>query len=337
LAHLDGVIGAYARASAISHTPPPNSRVIRAIFLVSPVGPRSVRTRRHFAHADVVHFPLTLMLPRTRRPTVVTLHDLLHHDRPEDFSRLQLAWRAQVYDRAARRADHVITVSEHARARIIDRLGISEDRVHAVYHGVDASRFQSTDRTRDEEIAQHLKLPGRFIFFPASLWPHKNHLALLEALAVSGLDDVSLVLSGATFGRLAGFEVSAARLGVADRVHHIGFIPDDWLPTVYRRATGLAFPSLYEGFGIPPLEAMASGCPVASTRCGALAEICGDAIIELQPQSIEQMAHAIRTLVTDEPLRSRLRERGRRRVEQFSWARSADGHEAVYRLAAKVG
>lgn len=295
------------------------------------------RLARQFSRdLRLVHYPLTLMVPTVPLPTVVTVHDLLHRDMPQYFSRSQLLWRRHFYESAAHRATIVITDSEHARGRIIESLGIAPDRVAVIYLGVDHARFRPEPDAREDELVAALNLPARFIFYPASFWHHKNHLALLDAVERIGDDSLHLLLTGAHFGRRDEVMARAAANGLAGRVRYLGFVPDLALPVVYRRATVLAFPSSYEGFGAPPLEAMACGCPVASSRSASLPEVCGDAAAVLDPDDREQMASTLRAVVGDPELRLRLRRLGLERARRFSWDVAADAHLATYRGALEL-
>lgn len=287
--------------------------------------------------ARVIHYPLTIAVPKTRLPTVVTLHDVQHHELRHYFSLPQRAWRHRFHDGAARRATVVITDSEHARERIIDILGVPSERVVAIHLAVDHQRFRPLRGGDDEQLLRELALPSRFLLYPASLWPHKNHRALLDALARIEDNELELILTGLTFGRLDEIMTHAAKRGLDGRVRHLGLVSDAALPALYRAATMLVFPSLYEGFGVPPLEAMACGCPVASSLVASLAEVCGDAAAALDPADSEQMAATIQRVLEDSGLRARMRDAGLAQASRFSWAAASEAHLAVYRRAAELG
>jgi glycosyltransferase involved in cell wall biosynthesis len=273
---------------------------------------------------DVVHYPVTIPIPRVAGAArVVSLNDVQHHELPEFFSAPERRFRRLAYDRAARRADEVLTLSEHARTQIVERLGIAPERVTVIPCAVDHERFRPE---ADDHDAALPPLPDRFLLYPANLWPHKNHARLLRAFARAGAGDVDLVLTGQTYGRELPGPASA-------RVHHLGHLPFELLPALYRRATGLVFPSLFEGFGMPLVEAMASGCPVAAADRGAIAEVCGEAALAFDPTDEEAIADAIRRIVGDEGVRSRLRAAGLARAAEFRWDDVADRHLAVYRRA----
>src|SRR2546428_849011 len=159
---------------------------------------------------------------------------------PSFFSRSERAYRRVAYDRAARRATLVVTPSEFSRGRIVDALGVPPEHVVAIPHGLDHERFRPDGPRADD-------MPQPFLYYPANLWPHKNHERLLEAFERVETN-AHLVLSGAEYGR---------RLSLPDRVSHIGYVQPDRLPALYRAAAGVVYPSLYEGAGVPPLEAMA--------------------------------------------------------------------------------
>lgn len=312
------------------------SRVARIVTLAgSSLSSRNL-ARQFRPEVCVVHYPLTLGMPVVQLPTVLSLHDVQHHDLPQHFSPAERLWRRVYYDGPARRATLVHTLSAHSKSRIVDRLGIDPERVVVIPLAVDHQRFRPTAGVCDEEHVARLKLPPRFLFYPATLWPHKNHMALLDALALTEDEEVHLVLCGAEYGRLPAVLDAASKRGLSHRVRHLGILPDDALPAVYRRATAVVFPSTYEGFGTPPLEAMASGCPVASTLVGSLAEVCGDAVAELAPQDPRQMADVIDRLVGDAACRARLRASGLERSRGFAWSRVAAAHLAAYTRATRA-
>jgi glycosyltransferase involved in cell wall biosynthesis len=283
---------------------------------------------------DVMHYPLTVPIPRSDAARVVTLYDVQHHELPELFSRAERVYRALAYDRAARHADLVVTCSEHARGRIAEHLDISPERIHVVYLGIDHNRF-SSESDDDERTLAGVPVPDRYVIYPANLWPHKNHGRLLQAFR--NVDrPLELVLTGQTLGREAWLAALASELGIADRVHHLGHVDASLLPALYRRAEGMVFPSLYEGFGSPPLEAMACGCPVAAASCGALAEVCGEAAIGFDPRNVEDMTAAIVRLVHDHALREQLRTAGSVRARSFTWDEAASRHWAAYARACEL-
>ena len=283
---------------------------------------------------DLVHYPVTVPIPRVRAPSVVTLFDVQHLVQPGFFPRSERLYRKLAYDRAARRADAVICVSEHGRGTAIERLGLDPARVEGISMGVDLAQFSPEPGERDADLRAAAGAPARYVIYPANLWPHKNHERLLEALARVRDRELSLVLTGQAYGRLGGLMRRAAELGVGDRVRHLGHVPFEALPALYRGAEAMVFPSLYEGFGSPPLEAMACGCPVASSPAASLREVCGDAALMFDPLDPDAIASAIDRLLSDASLRRGLRAAGLAHAPQWTWSRAADRHVALYRRLA---
>jgi glycosyltransferase involved in cell wall biosynthesis len=264
--------------------------------------------RARLAEAEIVHYPLTLRIPAVARPSVVTLHDLQHLDLPSLFPRSERAFRRVAWHRSVRSATRVIVLSEFVREHAIARLGLDSERLRVVPSGVDHRRFNPS---ADE------RLP--FLFYPARGWPHKNHRRLFEAFALLRRErpHLRLVLSG-------GGDFARAPDGVEAR----GRVSDEELVRLYRTAAAVVFPSLYEGFGQPPLEAMACGCPVAASTAGALPEIVGDAARLFDPREPEAIAGAVRDVLESPDEWAR---RGLERAALYSWDVTARATDAVYR------
>jgi glycosyltransferase involved in cell wall biosynthesis len=181
--------------------------------------------------------------------------------------------------------------------------------VHAIPLGVDHDQFPPSDEPREP-----------FVLYPARPWPHKNHARLFEAFALlrAELPELRLRLTGGGLERLEP---------LPDGVERLGIVPAEQLAALYRRAACLVFPSLYEGFGLPPLEAMASGCPVAASRLPAVLEVCGDAAVYFDPEDPEAIANGVREALA---LADELREQGIARAATFRWDVCARAHDAVY-------
>ena len=273
--------------------------------------PRPVRRELELDRLDAIHFPLSVMLPPVDRPpAATTVLDIQHEFLPEFFSRAELAYRRVVYAWTVRRSRIVITISEHARQTLIERLGLAPERVRAIHLAVDLERFTPpVDGSAREP----------FLLYPANRWPHKNHDRLFQAFARmrQTRPGLRLVLTG------AGHERAPLPAGVESR----GFVSADELVDLYRTASALVFPSLYEGFGQPPLEAMACGCPVAAANTTSLPEVCGDAAAYFDPTSLDEMTEAIEE-VLDRP--NAYVERGLERARLFTWDECARRHDAVY-------
>jgi glycosyltransferase involved in cell wall biosynthesis len=273
---------------------------------------RTKAVTTHVAEFDVLHYPLTVPSPGTQAPTVVTLHDTQHRDLPEFFGPARKSFRRIAYDRAARSAAAVVVTSEFVRERAVELLELDSTRVHVVPHAIDHSVFKPAD----EE-------PEPILLYPARPWPHKNHTRLFEAFARlrETRPQLRLVLTGGGLDRLEP---------LPEGVENLGAVPAEHLASLYRRAACLVFPSLYEGFGLPVLEAMACGCPVAASNAGALPEVAGDAAVLFDPLDVEAMAEA---MLEADRRREELRGLGLSRAAAFTWDASARGHDEVYRAA----
>lgn len=263
--------------------------------------------RSHLDGLRAIHYPLTIAFPRGDFPSAVTIHDLLHRE----SLGLSVSWRRLLrrytYDRSARRARLVIVPSGYYRDRAHELLGIALERIRVIPHGVDHERFRPGEEPREG-----------FLLYPAEQWPQKNHARLLQAFARLRAErpGLELVLAGRGFRALPAGVRSVGRVGA------------DELAGLYRRAGALVFPSLYEGFGLPPLEAMASGCPVACSNAASLPEICGDAAYFFDPTSVDEIASAAARALDDG---GKLVQRGLEHAARFTWAEAARGHEDAYR------
>ena len=283
------------------------------------------------AGVDVLHHPVTVPIPRLPGvPTVTTVYDVQHHDLPQFFSRAERSFRRWAYDGAARAANLVVTTSEYSRGRLVELARVDPGRIEVVPLGIDHGRFGPVRGEADEALALAVDLPARYVVYPANLWPHKNHARLIEAFAAVPDGELVLLLTGSVYGRGGELAELARRAGVEDRVRHLGYVEPEAMPALLRGATAMVFPSLYEGFGAPPVEAMACGCPVASSPRGSLAETVGDAALGFDPTSVESIAEAIRRVTADAALRERLRKAGLERARGYSWERAAARHRAIY-------
>jgi glycosyltransferase involved in cell wall biosynthesis len=276
---------------------------IAAMTLAS-LGGRSLR--RRFAPLDAIHFPLSVMIPRVSTPPAVSsVLDVQHELLPQFFSRAERAYRRAVYGWTVRRSRLVVTISQHAARTLIERLGVPEERVRPIHLGIDHDRYRPGDRPREE-----------FLLYPALGWPHKNHARLFEALALLRRERPRLQLV-----------LTAYEGPVPEGVRSLGQVPIEERVRLYQTAAALVFPSLYEGFGQPPLEAMACGCPVACSNAASLPEVCGDAARLFDPTSAEAIAEAV-----DDVLRAPedWRRRGLRHASRFTWEATARAHDDVY-------
>ncbi|HEX2396927.1 MAG TPA: glycosyltransferase family 1 protein [Solirubrobacteraceae bacterium] len=282
---------------------------------------------------DVLHYPVTVPIPLLDAPTVVTIHDVSHLDRGGLRSLPLRRYRRWAYDGAARAAAVVIATSRFARERIAEGMEVAAERIEVVAPGIDHALFNPQPARDDERRLAALGLPARFVVYPANLWPHKNHRRLLEALARVEDRELGVVLAGQDYGRLGQLAGLARQLGIAGRVRHVGQVEPRTMAALYRRALATVIPSLHEGFGFPALEAMACGCPVASSGRGALDEVSGEAALRFDPESSDALADSIDRIVYQSELRSRLVAAGRRLSARYNWEACARRHVEIYARA----
>ena len=305
--------------------------------------------------AHVPYFAPPLVRPC---PVVVTVHDLITLLFPEySASTAARAYNALV-SAAARRADAVIADSQHSARDIVRLLGVPERRVRVVYLATEP-RFRPAERQEDlDGVRRRYGLPERFIFYIGGLNRHKNLGVLLKAFAAVR-QRLPYAYTLAIAGRAQGsnpavfpdLRQQAGDLGLSvseqDGNGHAGgapcdvrflrFVPEEDKPLLYAAADLFVFPSLYEGFGLPPLEAMACGTPVVCSRAASLPEIVGDGGLLVDPADVGALAEAMRAVLADETMRSGLRARGLAQAARFSWRRTADETVAVYESLAPAG
>lgn len=296
---------------------------------------------------DVLFVPahvLPLATPRARRTrAVVTVHDLGYLRFPEAHTRGQrLALRLSTVW-SARVAQRVIAVSHATRDDLVRRARVPADKISVVHHGVRMSAKRKAQSDRDLSIAVTAapdtpnSRPPYFLYV-GTIQPRKNLIRLIEAFAAFSLQPsalgVHLVIAGKRGWLAEGIERRAAELGVAGRVRFLGYVPDEELPALMAGALGFVFPSLYEGFGMPPLEAMACGTPVVVSSSSSLPEVVGDAGLVVSPDDPEDLAEALHRVLTDAELRERLHARGLQQARRFSWRDTAERTLAVYQEAA---
>jgi len=269
-------------------------------------------------------------------PSIVHIHDVGFRYWAERFSRLAILAQEIVVPRVARKSSRVITISQYARSEIASALGIQTSKISVVYgaHNHDLfHRGQSALREPDEGLTSKYGISCPYILSVASLHPHKNLDGLIRAYALLVADQNiahQLVLVGHKRTSLAQIVDLIDTLNLRSRVILAGFVPNQDIASVYSHADVFVFPSFYEGFGIPPLEAMACGTPVVCSNMTALPEVVGEAAILVNPYDIEAIAASILQVLQDADLRTELVHRGLERVSLFSWEKAARETITVY-------
>lgn len=292
--------------------------------------PRLIRQTLPARRSALYHSPYYLMPYRTGLPNVVTLHDLIALILPESVS-----WRARMLFRltawaALRASTHVIIGTESARQELLTHFPIDPQRVTTIPHAA-AARFRPQSDTAIRAVRAAYQLPDSFLFYCGINKPHKNLVRLIEAYAMLEESAPPLIIAGAWDDRYPESKERVTQLGLSHRVRFLGRVNDEDLPALYSASTLFVFPSLYEGFGLPVIEAMACGVPVACSDATGLRDVAGDAGLLFNPLDTASIAEALRGAVNNPSLRADLRQRSLAQAKRFSWSSTAQQTLAVYR------
>lgn len=277
---------------------------------------------------DLLHAP-DFVLPPTRAKTLLTIHDLSFLVRPETHLPSMVRYLSSAVPRSLRRADAVVADSLATRADLERLLGLAPGRARVVYPGV-GPQFRPLDPAACAAVRARLGLPERFLLFVSTLSPRKNLVRLVEAYAQAG-PDADLVLIGQRGWLYEEVFAAIERLGLGARVHIPGFVHDKDLPAVYNLALASVYPSLYEGFGLPALEALACGTPLVTANNSSLPEVAGDAALLVDAADTAAIAAAIRRVAGDAELRRRLSAAGPVQARRFRWEPAAQQILDCYR------
>ncbi|MEJ5310694.1 MAG: glycosyltransferase family 1 protein [Anaerolineae bacterium] len=285
--------------------------------------------RQH--QVNVYHSAYYLMAYRTGVPTLLTLYDLIPIHFPEHSTlkaRLLFRWATAL---ALRAAQHTLTISEATRRDVLARFRLPPERITTIPLAADPA-FTPQPPEVVTALRARYALPDTFLLYLGSNKPHKNLVRLIEAWAVvqAEMPDVTLVMAGAWLPQHPEARQRAQVLGIDDRVCWLGPLPGADLPALYTAAAAFVFPSLYEGFGLPVIEAMACGTPVACANTSSLPEVAGDAAVLFDPMQVEAIVDALRRVLGEDDLRAGLRQRGLVQAGKFSWARTAQETLRIY-------
>jgi glycosyltransferase involved in cell wall biosynthesis len=288
-----------------------------------------VRERVH-----LLHEPHYVLPPAVRCRTVVTIHDCIHLMFPQYLP----GTLAHVYARvsmwsAVRKSDRILTVSEASKRDILRFFDIAPEKVDVIYNAIDERFLRSPDDESMDRIKQRYQLNHPFLLYVGNIKPHKNLERLIDAFGrarAAGLDDLRLIIVGDELSKYPPLRQAVHRHRLDKYVRFLGFQPYDTLAVFYRLARAFVFPSLYEGFGLPPLEAMACGTPVITSNVSSLPEVAGGAALLVDPYDPASIAEAITRAVTDEGLREELSRRGLARAREFSWEQSVSAVHRIY-------
>jgi glycosyltransferase involved in cell wall biosynthesis len=292
---------------------------------------------------DIFHSPDFVLPPVRRARTVLTVHDLSFLTTPETSDPGLREYLTQAVPRAVAHADHILADSRSTKQDLVTHLNADPERITVVYPGVDP-RFQILEEPAIAEFRARYGLNRPFVLSVGTLQPRKNYPTLIEAFAhlcrseagqIASLllrktSDIELVIAGGRGWLYQEIFDTVDRLGIGDRVKFLGFVRDEDLPALYNAAEVFALPSLYEGFGLPVLEALACGTPVVTSDVSSLPEVAGDAALLVSPRDVEGISRTLHRALIDQELRATLRERGLIQAQQFTWQRAAETVLDIY-------
>jgi glycosyltransferase involved in cell wall biosynthesis len=283
--------------------------------------------------ADVYHGVLNVVPLVCPVPSVVTIHDLSPFLFPQTFRRVNRRYTQWAIRVACRRATRILAVSEATKSDIVRWLGVAPERIVVTYDAAEP-RFRPPEPEALDAFRRRKGLPERFILFVSTLEPRKNVPTLLDAYArIATSTDAPLIIGGGKGWLYDAIFAKAEALGLGNRVRFVGFIDNQELPLWYAAATVFTLPSLYEGFGMGPLEAMACGTPVVTSTSSSLPEVVGDAGLTVPATDADALGAALLRVLDDADLHAVLRERGFQQVRRFSWRETAERTLVAYQDA----
>jgi glycosyltransferase involved in cell wall biosynthesis len=276
-----------------------------------------IRLPDPFQAEDVLLAPIySLALLHTSKPFAYTLHDLQENYYPDNFSLGQRIWRREVHAGLLLRTRRVVCESEHVKSDIVSSFGIAEDRIVVMQAPPQREFLTEPGAEKLQEVRSRLRLPEKFLFYPAQFWVHKNHLRLIEAFGEVAADvpDLKLVLTGKKRDQYDAVMGAINRLGLNEKVRHLGYVEQRDLQSIYKLATALIMPSLFESVSIPIYEALQVGTPVLASNILAIPEQVGDAGLLFDPTSVRSIKQAILGITQDPAAARVLGQRGRDRM-----------------------
>jgi glycosyltransferase involved in cell wall biosynthesis len=288
----------------------------------------------HGLGVDAFHTPHYVLSPLMDVPSVVTIHDCIHLMFPQYLpNRFAYLYARAFLWTAAHRSARVLTVSEASKRDILRFYKIPDSKVEVIYNAIDERFGVPPPDDEVRRVRERYQLDREFVLYAGNIKPHKNLDRLIEAfhqLRSEGFDQLTLLIIGDEISRYPTLRRAVHRFKLHKHVRFLGFVPDQTLAVLYRLASVFVFPSLYEGFGLPPLEAMASGTPVVTSNVSSLPEVADEAAVLIDPYDPAAIADGIRQVLTNPALRASLIEKGFERVRGYSWERSVRRIRAIY-------
>jgi len=313
---------------------------------------RSIRGYREFRAAlkklncDLVHIPNLFSVPRLLPcPYVMTVHDMQEHiSRARQPGGFWGTWHLQMTRRVLRGATRIFAVSQFTKTEIQKLFEIPAGRIEVVYNAIDERFLGGHASASDRElIAERYQVNYPFLLYAGRISPHKNVVRMIEAFSAlkaelektQAFPELKLIIIGDDLSGNPDLRRTVIRSGVQNDVRFLGFVPIETLRIFYDAAKIFVFPSLYEGFGLPPLEAMAHGTPVVASNVSSLPEVVGNAAVLVNPENVFEIMRALHRVLTNQPLRDRMKDRGYEQVSRFSWDSSVRRVLEVYRQAGR--
>jgi glycosyltransferase involved in cell wall biosynthesis len=285
--------------------------------------------------SEIIHCFPSYLDPETEfLPAVLSVLDIQHEYFPEFFTEESLKIRSKLYRDSAEKAKTIISISHFTKKTLIEKYGIPGEKIFPVHLGVNPIFYAGQSSENLKDARRKYGLPEDFIIYPAFTWPHKNHIKLFESMLIlrrKYLRDTKLVLTGNPRNNQDNIMRFLDDHNLKDRVIFLGFVPTEDLPAIYGNAALMAYPSLFEGFGLPVVEAMAAGCPVACSNTTSLPELVGDAAETFDPTDAEDISDAIYVLMNDPEKRSINIQKAKERAAKFSWYNTAVKTIQVYK------
>lgn len=284
---------------------------------------------------DVWFCPFMSLEPRPIKiPSIVSIPDIQYEFYPEFFSQEELSLRKNYVKPSCEMATEIITVSEFSKKSILEKFGINSEKINVVHHAIGGDFFDNKLLAHD--VMKKYDLPVEYIFYPANAWPHKNHIMLLIAFNLyrkTYNSQISLVLTGDGLKQQESITNIIDQYCLQKNVKILGYIDGKDMPALYKNARCLVFPSLFEGFGIPVLEAMAVGCPVIASNTTSIPDIVGDSALLFDPKNPDSMVDAMHRILNDKELRDVLINKGTEQVKKFSYITVANKHLEIFSKA----
>ena len=335
------LIGPTAKMQEIGPLPPNFHSVAVTAPERSVYGYREFRAILKHLNCDLAHIPNLFSIPRAMPcPYVMTVHDMLEHmSRAREQSGFWRSLHFQLTKRVLRNAARIFAVSNFTKNEIEKLFDISADRIEVVYNAIDERFLRGHATAADRElIAQRYQVTYPFLLYAGRISPHKNVVRMIEAFSAlktelerdQAYPDLKLIIIGDDLSGNPDLRRTVVRSGVQNDVRFLGFVPIEVLRIFYDEAKVFVFPSLYEGFGLPPLEAMVHGTPVVTSNVSSLPEVVGNAAVLVNPENVFEIMRALHRVLTDQALRERMKVRGYQQSTRFSWDASVRRILQVY-------